>query len=76
MVFWFQAAFVSDQKEQTQILPPLAMDLHYGAMEVRHAETLLDSRSRLAEQPAQVLPPVRSLSLQAGYRLARDQISA
>ena len=38
-VFWFQAAFVSDQKEQ--IVLPVAVDLHYGR-EVRHLDALLD----------------------------------
>src|SRR5437870_4596648 len=51
-LFWFQATFVSDQKEQ-EILP-VSLDLHFGR-QVRHREKLLD-RSRLAEQPAQPLP--------------------
>ena len=47
-LFWFQAQFDSDQKEQ-QIVP-VAMDLHY-VRQVRHLDQLLDS-ARLAEQPA------------------------
>ena len=37
-VFWFQAAFISDQKEQE--IMPIAMDMHYGRP-VRHLEALL-----------------------------------
>jgi hypothetical protein len=70
MAFWFQAAFVSDQKEQ--IILPVAVDLHYGR-EVRHRDELLDP-ARLAERPAAPLPPARALSLTGGYRLARAQI--
>ncbi|MDB5309912.1 MAG: hypothetical protein JWO38_4114, partial [Gemmataceae bacterium] len=70
VVFWFQAAFVSDQKEQ--IILPVAVDLHYGR-EVRHRDELLDP-ARLAEHPSQPLPPARASSLTSGYRLARGQI--
>ena len=45
--FWFEATFVSDQKEQ-EILP-VAIDLHYGR-QVRHLDRLLD-RSHLAGGP-------------------------
>ena len=38
-VFWFEATFVSDQKEQ-EILP-VAIDLHHGR-QVRHLDRLLD----------------------------------
>jgi hypothetical protein len=70
IVFWFQAAFVSDQKEQ--LVLPVAIDLHYGR-EVRHLDQLLDP-TRLAEQPSPSLPPARSRSLRAGYHAARTQI--
>src|SRR5207245_7746424 len=69
-VFWFEAAFVSDQKEQEIV--PVAMDLHYGR-QVRHLELLLDS-SRLADQPALPLPEARRLSVATAYPLARDQV--
>jgi hypothetical protein len=69
-VFWFQAEFISDQKEQ-EILP-VAMDLHYGR-EVRHLDELLD-RARLSEQPAEPLPEARHSSLAAVYPAARDQV--
>jgi hypothetical protein len=70
IVFWFQAAFVSDQKEQ--IILPVAIDLHHGR-EVRHADELLNP-ARLAEHPSPPLPPARTSSLTRGYRLARSQI--
>src|SRR5439155_20443786 len=67
MVFWFQATFVSDQKEQEVL--PVALDLHYGR-QVRHLEQLLD-KSRLSEAPAVYLPEAPRLSLAAAYPLAR-----
>jgi hypothetical protein len=70
VLFWFQAAFVSDQKEQ--VILPVVLDLHYGR-EVRHLDQLLDN-SRLAEHPPTPLPPARVMSLQSGYRLAREQL--
>jgi hypothetical protein len=69
-VFWFQAAFVSDQKEQ--VVLPVAIDLHYSR-EVRHRDELLQP-ARLAEHPPQPLPPARAASLASGYRLAREQV--
>jgi hypothetical protein len=70
VIFWFQAAFVSDLKEQ--IILPVAIDLHHGR-EVRHRDVLLDS-ARLAEHPSPALPPARVSSLKAGYSLARQQL--
>jgi hypothetical protein len=69
-VFWFQAEFISDRKEQDIV--PVAVDLHHGR-EVRHLDELLD-HSRLADQPAQPLPDARRLSSPAAYRLARAQV--
>jgi len=69
-LFWFQAGFVSDQKEQ--VILPVAIDLHQGR-EVRHMDQLLDV-GRLAEQPGLPLPPARAISLADGYRRARTQI--
>jgi hypothetical protein len=69
-VFWFQAEFVSDQKEQ-EILP-VAMDLHYRR-EVRHLERLFD-RSRLSDTPSQPLAEARHAGLAGAYALARDQV--
>jgi hypothetical protein len=68
-VYWFEAEFVSDQKEQEII--PVALDLHYGR-QVRHLEQLLD-HSRLADKPAQPLPEVRRMSVAAAYPLARER---
>src|SRR5207247_6988861 len=69
-VYWFEATFLSDRKEQ-EILP-VAMDLHYGR-EVRHLELLLD-HNRLAEQPALPLPEVRRLAAAAAYPRARERV--
>lgn len=68
-VFWFQATFVSDQKEQEIV--PVGLDLHYGR-QVRHLEELLEP-SRLSEVPAQQLPEARRLSLAAAYPVARER---
>jgi hypothetical protein len=69
-IFWFEASFVSDQKEQ-EILP-VAVDLHYGR-QVRHLDRLLD-HARLAEAPWSPLPEVRHTGLARGYRFARDRV--
>ena len=69
-VYWFQAEFVSDQKEQT--IMPVAIDLHYGR-EVRHLEALLDA-GRLAREPVQPLPEARRQGVAAGYAVAREQV--
>jgi hypothetical protein len=69
-VLWFQAAFVSDQKEQEIV--PVALDLHYGR-QVRHLEELLEP-ARLAERPSLPLPEARRLSLAAAYPLARERV--
>ncbi len=71
VVFWFQAAFISDQKEQ--VILPVAVDLHHGR-EVRHRREELLVPGRLADQPSPPLPPARASSLASGYRLARGQI--
>jgi hypothetical protein len=69
-VFWFEATFVSDQKEQEII--PVALDLHYGR-QVRHLDELLD-HTRLAEHPAAPLAEARRLSLAAAYPPARERV--
>jgi hypothetical protein len=69
-LFWFQAGFVSDQKEQDVLAA--SVDLHYGR-QVRHREKLLDA-SRLAEQAARRLPEAPRLSLAAAYPLARAEV--
>jgi hypothetical protein len=69
-VYWFQAEFVSDQKEQTIL--PVGVDLHYGR-EVRHLDNLLDP-ARLTRHPSQPLPEARRMSVSAGYAVAREQV--
>ena len=69
-VYWFQAEFIGDQREQ-EILP-VAIDLHHGR-EVRHLDRLLE-HGRLADEPARSLPDARRLSVAEGYRLGREQI--
>jgi hypothetical protein len=69
-VFWFEATFTSDQKEQEIV--PLGMDLHYNR-EVRHLEQLL-SESNLSEIPSIFLPEARRASVAEGYRLAREGV--
>jgi hypothetical protein len=69
-VFWFEATFVSDQKEQAIL--PVAIDLHYGR-QVRHIDRLLD-HSRLSETPWSPLPEVRHGGLKRGFRSARDRV--
>jgi hypothetical protein len=70
VVFWFEATFVSDQKEQDILT--VAIDVHHGR-QVRHLERLLD-RSRLAEKPWSPLADVRHPGLAAAYPLARDRV--
>jgi hypothetical protein len=50
-IYFFQAAFVSDQKEQEMV--PVGLDLHYGR-QTRHLEQLLDP-ARLSDRPASPL---------------------
>jgi hypothetical protein len=69
-VFWFQATFISDQKEQD--LLPVAIDLHHGR-QVRHLDPLLD-RAHLAEEPWTPLPEARHVGLAAAYPIARDRV--
>jgi hypothetical protein len=69
-IFWFEATFVSDQKEQD--LLPVAIDLHYGR-QARHLEQLLDRR-HFAEAPWSPLPEARHAGLAAAYPIARDRV--
>ena len=68
-VFWLQATFVSDQKEQEIV--PVALDLHSGR-QVRHLDALLD-HARLSEMPSTSFLEARRMSLASAYILARDQ---
>ncbi len=69
-VFWFEATFVSDQKED-EILSA-AVDLHSGR-QVRHLDQLLGS-SQLAEEPSLHLAEARRQSVAAAYPAARQEV--
>jgi hypothetical protein len=69
-VFWFEATFVSDQKEQD--LLTVAVDVHYGR-QVRHLDELLD-HARLADRPWTPLPEVHHPGLATAYPIARDRV--
>ena len=69
-VFWFEATFVSDQKEQD--LLTVAIDVHHGR-QVRHLDRLLD-RSHLAEKPWSPLAEAPHPGLAAAYPIARDRV--
>jgi hypothetical protein len=69
IVFWFEATFTSDQKEQEVL--PLAVDLHYGR-QVRHLDSLLDP-AHLGDRFAPALPEATGISRVEAYRLAREQ---
>jgi hypothetical protein len=69
-LFWFEAEFISDQKEQ-EILN-VAIDLHY-ARQVRHLKRLLEETT-LSEEPAALLPEAGGCSAAEAYRLARDRV--
>jgi hypothetical protein len=69
-VFWFEATFVSDQKEQD--LLTVAIDVHYGR-QVRHLDELLD-RAHLAERPWTPLAEAPHPGLSTAYPIARDRV--
>lgn len=69
-VFWFEAEFVSDQKEQ-QVLN-VAIDLHY-ARQTRHLDKLLEEAT-LSDEPAALLPEAGGCPLDEAYGLARDRV--
>jgi hypothetical protein len=69
VVFWFEATFTSDQKEQEVL--PLAVDLHYGR-QVRHLDQLLDP-AHLGDGFSPALPEATGSNRVEAYRLAREQ---
>jgi hypothetical protein len=69
-VFWFEATFVSDQKEQD--LLTVAIDVHHGR-QVRHLDRLLD-RAHLAEKPWAPLAEAPQPGLRTAYPIARDRV--
>ncbi|HEY0419339.1 MAG TPA: hypothetical protein VGC80_07450, partial [Acetobacteraceae bacterium] len=68
-LFWFEAEFVADQKEQEVLC--VGMDLHYGR-QVRHTEALLQP-DRLAEAPVEPLPEAPHEGLRAAYFASRER---
>ena len=68
--FWFEATFVSDQKEQD--LLTVAVDVHHGR-QVRHLDRLLD-RAHLAEKPWSPLAEAPHPGLRTAYPIARDRV--
>ena len=70
-VFWFEATFVSDQKEH-EILP-IGFDLHY-ARQVRHLVRLLESGG-LGDHPDFFAPDVKHASPAEIFSLARQQVT-
>jgi hypothetical protein len=69
-VFWFEATFTSDQKEQDIL--SVAIDLHHGR-QVRHLDRLLDT-TRLAEAPYVPLAEARHPGLASAYPIARERV--
>jgi hypothetical protein len=69
-LFWFEATFVSDQKEQD--LLTVAIDVHHGR-QVRHLDRLLD-RAHLADKPWTPLAEAPHPGLASSYPIARDRV--
>ena len=69
-VFWFEATFVSDQKEQD--LLTVAIDVHYGR-QVRHLDRLLD-HAHLAGKPWTPMAEATHPGLVSAYPIARDRV--
>lgn len=69
-LFWFQATFVSHQREY-QIVP-VGFDLHY-ARQVRHLDPLLDS-AFLADRPDVFLPDAKHATPAEVFSLARQEV--
>jgi hypothetical protein len=68
-LFWFEATYLSDEKEQT--LYTAAVDRYYGRL-VRHLDPL-DSE-QLEEQRLWPYPDARSVTLDKAYQLARERV--
>jgi hypothetical protein len=69
-LFWFEATFSSDQKEQ-EILP-VAVDLHHRR-QVRHIDRLLEP-TRLSETPTRLLAEASHIPLASAYPIARNRV--
>ena len=70
VLFWFEATFSSDQKEQ-EILP-VAVDLHHGR-QVRHIDRLLEL-THLSEIPPRPLAEASHIPLASAYPIARNRV--
>jgi hypothetical protein len=70
LVFWFEATFTTDQREQELI--PIAVDEASGRP-ARHLDRILDP-ARLAEESPQSLPLMAGAGRLAAYRTAREQV--
>lgn len=71
-MFWFEATFASDQKEQAMF--HAAVDLHQ-LRPVRHLEQLMDEAA-LDDAPVQTFESAPHAPRRAGYALAREQVAA
>ena len=69
-VFWFEATYVGDAREQ--VLYSAAIDRYYGRF-ARHLEPLLDDR-RLADARLWAYPDAPSLPLGRTYEMARNRV--
>jgi hypothetical protein len=68
-LFWFQATFVSDEKEQVTLA--IGVDLHYGRP-ARHLLQLLQDAA-LSETSPLAYPDAAAISPAQGYALAREE---
>lgn len=68
-LFWFEATYLSDEKEQT--LYTAAVDRYYGRL-VRHLEPL--DQEQLSEERLWPHPDAPALSLDRAYLLARERV--
>jgi hypothetical protein len=68
-IFWFQATFISDEKEHSTF--PVGVDLHYGRL-ARHLEDVLRS-AIVSETRPFPYPDAPRIALPRAYRVAREE---
>ena len=68
-IFWFQATFISDEKEHSTF--PVGVDLHYGRL-ARHLEEVLRS-AVVSETRPFPYPDAPRIALARAYQVARDE---
>jgi hypothetical protein len=68
-IFWFQATFISDEKEHSTF--SVGVDLHYGRL-ARHLEEVLHS-AIVSESRPFPYPDAPRVSLSDAYRVAREE---